>query len=222
MNDVHKPEKTRDSTAGRRAKTAGEIIDAAERTISGKGLAALRARDLAEEVGCALGYIYKVFPDLDTVVLGVGLRTLALLDARFLSVANAPQPGFDDPRKAAVARLVSLALAYLDFAASHEKRWRALFDHRLPEGVPVPEEYTREKARLFTYIEEPLRTLRPDLSEAGRMLLARSMFSATHGMVMLGLEEKLVPIRPADLRLQISIVVRAVALGLGADELAAP
>jgi len=211
MNDVHRPEKTRDSTVRRRAKTAGEILDAAERTIAEQGLAALRARDLADEAGCSLGFIYKLFRDLDEVVLAVNLRTLSLLDARFLKVADAPR---EEGGVSAEDRLVALAMAYLEFASAHAARWRALFEHRLSQGAGVPEEYAAEKGRLFTYIEEPLRTIRPDLGPAERMLLARSLFSATHGMVMLGLEEKLAPIGVRDLRSQIAFVVRAVAAGL--------
>jgi len=37
------------------------LIDAAERIIAESGLAALRTRDLAREVGCSVGTIYNVF-----------------------------------------------------------------------------------------------------------------------------------------------------------------
>src|ERR1700737_1223693 len=57
------------------------LIDAAERTIAANGLAGLRARDLAREAGCAVGTIYNVFEHLDELILCVGSRTLAMLDA---------------------------------------------------------------------------------------------------------------------------------------------
>lgn len=211
MDRVQRPERTRDSTVRRREKAAGEIIDAAERTISREGLAALRARDLADEAGCSLGFIYKLFGSLDDVVLAVNLRTLALLDSQFLKVvADTKAEGLET----AVDRLVALAVAYFEFASAYSPRWRALFEHRLPQGTSVPEEYAAETGRLFTYIEEPLRVIRPGLGQSEMSLLARSLFSATHGMVMLGLEEKLSPINMSDLRSQLSIIVRAVALGL--------
>src|SRR6516164_10889056 len=65
----------------RHAVLREQLIDAAERTIASKGLAALRARDLARETGCAVGTIYNVFEHLDELVLCVGSRTLAMLDA---------------------------------------------------------------------------------------------------------------------------------------------
>src|SRR5215469_821325 len=106
-----------------------QLIDAAECTIAEKGLAALKARDLAQEVGCALGTIYNVFPHLDELVLCVGLRTLASLEAA-LRHQLAEEP---------IKDLVRLALAYLEFAATHMMRWRALFDHRMSEARPLPE-----------------------------------------------------------------------------------
>lgn len=46
----------------RRERLRMALIDAAEATIAADGLAALKARDLAREVGCALGAIYTAFP----------------------------------------------------------------------------------------------------------------------------------------------------------------
>ena len=57
------------------------LIILAERTISQDGLAALRARDLAKEAGCATGAIYNVFDDLTDLVLTVNARTFHRLAA---------------------------------------------------------------------------------------------------------------------------------------------
>jgi AcrR family transcriptional regulator len=50
---------------------------------------ALRARDVAQNVGCALGAIYNVFADLDALVLAVKERTLDMLEAE---IARQPPP----------------------------------------------------------------------------------------------------------------------------------
>ena len=65
--------------ADRNAALRTRLVDAAERTIDERGLAALKARDLAAEAGCAIGTIYNVFEHLDELVLAVGSRTLAML-----------------------------------------------------------------------------------------------------------------------------------------------
>jgi AcrR family transcriptional regulator len=201
--------------AERRAKLQSALVDAAENTIARDGLAALRARDLATEAGCAVGAIYTAFPDLDAIVIAVNMRTLALLD-RHLRAVSGSEPTMAEvkPEDRDLARLVRLAIGYLGFAAKHGPRWRALFEHRLPDGQAVPEWYLTEQNRIFSFVEEPLRTIRPDLTATELAMLARTLFSAVHGVVSLGLEQKLGELAPRRLREQIALVVAATARGL--------
>jgi len=109
---------------------------------------------------------------------------------------------------------VRLALAYTDYAAANRPRWRALFGHQLPAGRDMPDSYMADQLRLFSYVEEPLQTLLPAITPSRRTLLARSLFSAVHGIVALGLEEKLQSIPLAVLREQVTFLVKAMARGL--------
>jgi hypothetical protein len=102
----------------------------------------------------------------------------------------------------------------LDFAAANTQRWRALFDHRLPPGQDVPDWYRKEQQRLFDYVENLLTELQAQESRVRRALLARSLFSAVHGLVTLGLEEKLQPLPLPVLREQIRFVVTAIGRGM--------
>jgi AcrR family transcriptional regulator len=196
----------------RRRKLRDALIEAAERTIEREGLRGMKARELAFRVGCAVGAIYNVFTDLDDLVFAVNALTLEQLE-KTLTVAR--QDGAD-PQASATRTLVHLGLAYMDYAAAHTRRWRALFDHRLPEGRDVPTWYRANLHRLFDYIEEPLRRLAPALADAQRVLLARSLFSAVHGIVLIGLEEKLQSLPLSVLRAQVTAMVEAFARGLAA------
>lgn len=192
----------------RRTALRTVLIAAAERRISDHGLSGLRARDLAADAGCALGAIYGAFPDLDALILEVNLRTLALFEA-----ALGPEDdGFEGAR--AADELVRLGRAYLAFAQSHERRWRALFQHQFADGRGPPENYVAEQARLFRRIEAPLQALCPDLPAPERRLLARSLFSATHGIVMLGLDARLMALPEGVVGSQLDLLVRAMATGL--------
>src|ERR1700720_4252170 len=134
------------------------LAGAAERRIVEAGLAALKARDLAEAVGCAIGMIYKVFQDLDDIILTVNMSTLERLDAALAHADRLDATEFIAPNdRREVTLLVRLALAYFDFAADHELRWRAVFEHRMPDGQAVPDAHLEAHKRLFAYIEEPLR-----------------------------------------------------------------
>ena len=197
--------------AERRRNLKESLIDAAEQGISAYGLPGLRARSLAERIGCAVGAIYNVVADLDELIMLVNSRTLSALEVELLAADRSVDQGGGE---AAIERLCRMALAYLDFATARRPRWRALFDHRLPPGKTVPDWYLDDQMRLFAYVEAPLGELLPGLSTARRALIARSLFSAVHGMVTLGLEEKLQALAPGALREQVTFLVTALGRGL--------
>jgi hypothetical protein len=107
-------------------------------------------------------------------------------------------------------------LTYLDFATESGPRWRALFDHRMENDRPAPDWYAEKRRQMFRHVEAPLKTLLPELTSTKRGHLARTLFSAVHGVVVLGLEEKLGSIPLPQLRQQLTTIVQAMARGLTA------
>jgi len=193
----------------RRAKFREELVLAAERSIGTGGLAGLKTRELAREIGVANGAVYNLVEDMDELTLRVGSRTLARLDAA-LTVAESDGPA--SPRET----LVRIAVAYCDFAAENLGLWRALFEHRMAPGKPVPEWAISEQMNLFRHIYRPLAELFPQRTPAELGVTARSLFSAVHGMVLLGLEQKLIAVPVIELRKEIGIIVGAMIDGLTA------
>ncbi len=202
------------SVEERRRELKAVLTDAAERAITRSGLAGIRARDLAKEAKCAVGAIYNVFPDLDALIYEVNGRTLALFEQFVAEVEALPAAGTDG--NPAVARLLRLAGAYLDFAATNHARWSALFDHRADRSPDesVPDWYVAEQARLFGLVEGPLSELSPGLKDDALRLFARTLFSGVHGVVSLGLDAKLLALPLEVLREQVEMLVRSVAAGL--------
>jgi AcrR family transcriptional regulator len=193
----------------RRAKLREALIEAAERAIATKGLSGLKTRDLAEEIGIANGGVYNLVEDVDELILRVGSRTLARLDAS-LSLAEISGPS--TPRET----LVRIAVAYCDFAAENLELWRALFEHRMQPGKAVPDWAISEQMDLFRHIYRPLAVLFRERSPAQLGITARSLFSAVHGMVALGLEQKLIAVPLNALRSEIAMLTRAMIDGLTA------
>lgn len=191
----------------RRAKLRENLILAAEQSISGGGLAAVKTRELAREIGVANGAVYNLVDDVDELVLLVGSRTLRRLDAALTEAESAGPP-------APTERLVRIAVAYCDFAAENLELWRALFEHRMTPGKPIPEWAVSEQMDLFRHIFHPLTALMPSRSAAERGVTARSLFSAVHGMVLLGLEQKLIAVPVEALRAEIAVITRAMVKGL--------
>jgi AcrR family transcriptional regulator len=201
------------STAARRADLRQRLLAAGRAAIEAGGLNSLKARDLAAAAGCAVGAIYTAFADLDELILAIGAGTLAALERSLEPPPGAPP--------APVEELLRLARGYLAFARANEQLWRALFEHRLG-GRAVPAWFLEDQNRLFALIEAPLARLLPDEPADSRARLARSLFSAVHGVVALGLEEKLSPTPAAALDAELTRVTRALAFGLAREASDAP
>jgi AcrR family transcriptional regulator len=192
--------------AERRATQRDLLVEAAEHVIAAKGLAGLNSRDLARTIGISNGAVFNLVPDMDELVLRVGSRTLARLGA---DLAAAETQG-DTPQQA----LVLVAIAYCDFAAASTELWRVLFEHRMAAGRDVPDWAIEDQTNLFLHIYRPLASLFPDLSSRMLEIRARSMFSAVHGLVALGMERKLIAVPVTDLRREVEVVVAALIDGL--------
>lgn len=187
------------------------LVDAAQAAIARRGLAGLRAREIAAKAGCALGSIYNLVEDMDELTLLVGARTLGRLDS---ALASAEAPGPPANADQATDRLVAVAIAYCRFARANLNLWRALFEHRMADGRPVPAWATDQHMRLFAHIAPPLRVIVPSTDEADLALLARTLFAAVHGVVLLGVEQKTVAVPQEALEQEIEQLVRSVCKGL--------
>jgi AcrR family transcriptional regulator len=171
----------------RRAKQLEALTAAAEKAIAAKGLSGLKSRELAAKIGIANGAVFNLVNDMDELVLRVGSRTLARLD---------------------------IAVAYCDFAADNLELWRALFEHRMAPEKPIPQWAIEEQMNLFRHIYHPLAKLFPKWSADELGITARSLFASVHGMVSLGLEQKLIAVPVAALRDEIATIVKATIKGL--------
>ena len=171
----------------------------------------MRARDVAQEVGCALGAIYGVFADLDALILAVKDRALDTFEAQ---IAQNVQPDERMPEdqalcaRAAEASLQKLAGLYLGFARQYPKLWQAVFEHRSPDPI-VPGAYMEKLDGVLRHVERPLEILTPRLAPSDRQLWARALFSAVHGVVALGLDQKLGPLSAESLKWQVHLLVRS-------------
>jgi AcrR family transcriptional regulator len=198
-------EKKTEAGAERRSQARERLIDVAQETIAAQGLDGLKARDLAASAGIALGAIYTAFDDLDELILRVNARTLERLDAELNSALGDAE---------AEQSLQAMARTYLNFARREEPSWRALFEHRLPPGVAPPQWYLDARNRLFNRLDMPLSQLLPGTNHLARAAFARTLFSAVHGVVGLGLDEKIAETPPKLLDEQLEKLVRILADGL--------
>jgi len=201
MNNVQE-ESLRERKKGRRRLL---LLEIARALIAAKGLRSLKVRDVAEAADCSIGSVYNEFGDFDGLILTVNRETVQALTGRLTAVPS------DDP----VRQLHGLAATYLDFATKHANLLRSLFEHRMEEDRPFPEDILVMVMQAFALMHEPLVRLMPDRDPEDVALLSRMMFSAVHGIISLGLEERMVAVPPEKLREQLLQFVDTHLAGLG-------
>ena len=201
MNNVQE-ESSRDQKKGRRRLL---LIEIARTSIATKGLRSLKVRDVAEAADCSIGSVYNEFGDFDGLILTVNRETVQALTARLKAAPS------EDP----VRQLHGLAAAYLDFATEQANLLRSLFEHRMEGDRPFPEDILSMVMQAFALMHAPLVRLMPERDPEDVALLARMMFSAVHGIISLGLEERMVAVPPEKLRQQVAQFIETHLAGLG-------
>ena len=181
------------------------LIEVARREIEANGLRSLKIRDIAGAADCSIGSIYNEFGDFDGLILTVNRETVRRLDAALSAVPD------QDP----IEQLFGLAEAYLGFFAEHANLLRSLFEHRMEDDRPFPDDLLQMVMHTFALMHAPMVRLLPDRDPTEVALLARMMFSAVHGIISLGLEERMVAVPPASLRFQVTQFVRTHLTGMG-------
>jgi AcrR family transcriptional regulator len=201
MNNVQE-ESLREQKKGRRRILMLEI---ARDLIAANGLRSLKVRDIAEAADCSIGSVYNEFGDFDGLILTVNRETVQVLSAQLQAVPA------DDPLR----QLHGLAATYLEFATEHSNLLRSLFEHRMENDRPFPEDILHMVMQAFALMHQPMARLLPDRDPEQVALLARLMFSAVHGIISLGLEERMVAVPPENLRQQVTQFVDTHLTGLG-------
>ena len=188
----------------KKAKRRSLMLQIARGIISAKGLRELKVRDVAGAADCSIGSVYNEFGDFDGLILTVNRETVGRLDAVLAAVPD------HDP----VQHLFGLADAYLGFFTEHAHLLWSLFEHRMEDDRPFPDDLLQMVMRTFALMHAPMVRLLPDRDPVEVALLARMMFSAAHGIISLGLEARMVAVPPDSLRFQVAQFVETQLIGM--------
>ena len=192
-----------------RESLRGEIVGNAARVLETEGLEAMQARRIARDAGCSVGTLYNLFGDIDGLLIAVNATTLSLLGQAV---------GTEGDRLAGRPlgeRLTGLALAYMNFALAHQRRWEAVFNHRLETGRAVPQSYIQDQERLIGLIEAAIADVVEQPERRGAT--ARALFGAVHGIVALALDNRLGGHLRGALESHIRLIVDLAARGLTSE-----
>jgi len=136
------------------------------------GYSRFSAREVAKRIGYSVGTIMHVFGNVDGLVMAINSRTFTLW-AQWLenSLQNA----------VGAERINALVQGYFDFATAHRNLWAAIYEHRLPEGMDMPEALVEQRTHLTAIIVREIEAALPEEAEADAVRLARSLIATVHG-----------------------------------------
>jgi hypothetical protein len=152
---------------------------------------------------------------MDALVAAVNSRTVARLEAA-VAAAFARDPSSARPKRA----LTLLGQTYFEFVLANPRLWSAIFELGFRASKELPEWQVAEHVHLLGHIVRPLRMLLPEESDERLSLLAKSLFSAVHGIVSLGQQRRFMAVPPAEIAEQITFIVEAFCDGVVARRVA--
>ena len=145
------------------------IVAAGHKLMAEVGFARFSAREVAKRVGYSVGTIYNVFGNQDRLVLAINTRTFVLWADHLRSrLADAGED-----------RIAALVRGYFDFARAQPHLWMAIYDHRLPAGMAMPDADGATRTALTAIVaDEIARALGGNHDAAA---LTRSLVATVHG-----------------------------------------
>ncbi len=173
---------------GRRSEHSREeiremAIDAAARIVEREGYQSLTARKVAAKIGYTVGTLYHVFKNFDDLVMNLNARTID-------EMAGLIQQQVKRKRNPEV-RIRTMAEYYVQYATDHPDRWRLVFEHEPPRGMPTPPQLKERRDVMFEMVADNLRELAPERIPQEVSHTATALWSGIHGICILALTGKL-------------------------------
>lgn len=141
----------------------------------------LSLRALARDVGCAPSTLLKLYGSFGNLLQHVNIETLDIMRGQLADVKLASPD----------ARLAALAQGYWVFAREHPYRWQLLFDHPLAQEGELDQRQNDAIDALFQRAQAILKEVNPALDDIHLSRIARTLWGSLHGLVQLGLNERL-------------------------------
>ncbi|MDO7833528.1 TetR/AcrR family transcriptional regulator [Sphingobium sp. HBC34] len=154
-----------------RAELEALILAEGQRLMAEGGFARFSAREVAKRIGYAVGTLYNVFGSYDLLLATI--NTVTFEDwAKHLEARLA---------RASDDRIAALVEGYFSFAADHPNLWSAIYDHRLPTDMAMPDALAARRGVLTDIVVREVATVLPDAGKDRAPRLARSLVATVHG-----------------------------------------
>ncbi|MCK2185380.1 TetR/AcrR family transcriptional regulator [Halomonas getboli] len=159
-----------------------QVMAACDAWLQERPVHTLSLRSLAREVGCAPSTLLKLYGSFGNLLQHVNIESLASLRAAIDPLLDEAAP--DD-------RIKALARAYWEFARHEPFRWQLMFDYPLAQEGELDQRQNDMIEALFLRVETTLKEYQPTLGDLEARRLGRTLWGSVHGLVQLGLNERL-------------------------------
>jgi AcrR family transcriptional regulator len=158
-------------------------IAAAAKQVETEGFQSVTARKVASDIGYTVGTLYHVFRNFDDLVIHMNAQTIdemAALIQRETRKKRNPE-----------VRIRAMAEVYVKFATDHPDRWRLVFEHQAPRGLPTPALMKERRDVMFAMVADNLREISSARIPQEIDHTATALWSGIHGICILALTGKL-------------------------------
>lgn len=159
-----------------------QVMVACDAWLQENSVHGLSLRAVAREVGCAPSTLLKLYGSFHNLLQHVNIETLGHLREVIEPLTSQATPE---------ERLRALARAYWQFAQREAFRWQLLFDFPLAQEGELDQRQNEMIEALFRRVEVTLKEHQPALDDLEARRLGRTLWGSVHGLVLLGLNERL-------------------------------
>jgi AcrR family transcriptional regulator len=158
-------------------------ITAAAEHVELEGFQSLTARKVASKIGYTVGTLYHVFRNFDDLLIHLNAQTIDEMAALIQQQTRRKR----NPE----IRIRAMAEFYVQFATDHPDRWRLVFEHQAPRGLPTPVQMKERRDVMFEMVADNLTEISPRRSTQEIDHTATALWSGIHGICILALTGKL-------------------------------
>ena len=158
-----------------------KVMAACGEWLTSRSVHHLSLRSLARDIGCAPSTLLKLYGSFGNLLQYVNIETLTILRSTVEARCHVQ----------AEERLGALAASYWTFAHDNPYRWELLFDYPLAQEGELDQRQNVAIEELFVVVHAALKEICPSLDEAVLSRMARTLWGSVHGLVQLGLNDRL-------------------------------
>jgi len=178
------------------------IIESSYNTVKLHGFEKLTIRNITKDVGCAVGMPYKLFKNMDEIIIEVNSITLKEIH-EYIEKSYQAQKGDAE-------NIHNFANAYISYSNENYNLWSMLFEYKIKDKTQLTKEYKDRIEKNFLIIEKTIDNIKTGNSNklnSNQKIAARVLWTGIHGICILANSGKLEITNSEDAEILVSSLI---------------